>query len=264
MMRRPGLLLLGAITLAVVLVLYAPLAVVAIGSFVPAPRGVFDWSAASLDAYRDLPQSRQIVQALGRSVLVSTIAVVASLVFGTVLALYHHWSTARLRHALQLVIFLPFVLPQVVTGLALLIATTVTPVSTGLVAVVIGHIIFVTAIAYRLALMQLQALSHSLVEASLDLGASRWQTVRLVLLPNMAGALGTAALLTFVLSFDETLITLFVVGDTPTLPIRLWAMIRVGFTPEINALVSAILFVSLAIALVALRRMNLSTLDGRR
>jgi putative spermidine/putrescine transport system permease protein/spermidine/putrescine transport system permease protein len=261
-MRRPGLWLLGLLTLVVVLVLYAPLAVVAIGSFVPAPRGVFDWSAATVEAYRNLPETRPIVEALLRSILVSFVAVAASLVFGTVLALYHHWSRSRLRHALQLVIFLPFVLPQVVTGLALLIATTVTPVPTGLGAVIIGHIVFVTAVSYRLALMQLEALSHSLVEASLDLGASRWQTVRLVLLPNMTGALGTAALLTFVLSFDETLITLFVVGDTPTLPIRLWAMIRVGFTPEINALVTVILFASLAVTLVALRRMNLSTLDG--
>lgn len=251
---------LGLISAMVVLVLYAPLAVVMIGSVVPTKGAAFDWGAASLDAYVALPQSRPIIEALLRSLFVSLVAVSASLVFGTVLALYYHWSKSALRQALQITIFLPFILPQVITGLALLIATTVTPVPTGLIAIIIGHIIFVTAIAYRLALMQLQALSNSLLEASLDLGASRWQTVRLVLLPNMKGALTTAALLAFVLSFDETLITLFVVGDTPTLPIRLWAMIRVGFSPSINALAALILATSFVLALVAMRRIGLAGL----
>lgn len=251
---------LGAITALVIVVLYAPLTVVVIGSVVPAKAAVFDWTSPSIDAYSALVESRPIIEAMLRSLFVSVVAVSASLVLGTILALYSHWSQLRLRYAVQVTILLPFVLPQVITGLALLIATTITPVSTGLFAVVIGHIIFVTAIAFRLALMQLQALSNSLLEASLDLGASRWQTVRLVLLPNMRGALVTAALLAFVLSFDETLITLFVVGDTPTLPIRLWAMIRVGFSPSINALATVILVTSFILALIAMRRLDLSVL----
>jgi putative spermidine/putrescine transport system permease protein/spermidine/putrescine transport system permease protein len=258
--RIIGIAVLGVIAALVVVILYAPLAIVIIGSIVPVRATVFDWSAPSVDAYVALTGSRQIIEAMLRSLFVSVVAVAASLVFGTVLALYSHWSKSKLRYALQVTILLPFVLPQVITGLALLIATTVTPVPTGLIAVVIGHIIFVTAIAYRLALMQLQALSNSLMEASLDLGASRWQTVRLVLLPNMRGALVTAALLAFVLSFDETLITLFVVGDTPTLPIRFWAMVRVGFSPSINALATLILFASFVMALIAMRRLRLSLL----
>ena len=262
MTRTLGIAALGLITGAVVIVLYAPLLIVMVGSFVPVNGAAFDWSKASLDAYSALMGSRPIIEALLRSLLVSVLAVAASLLFGTILALYYHWSKTALRQVLQLTVFLPFVLPQVITGLALLIATTMTPVSTGVVAVTIGQTIFVAAIAYRLALMQLQALSKSLVEASMDLDASRWQTVRLVLLPNMTGALATAALLAFVLSFDETLITLFVVGDTPTLPIRLWAMIRVGFNPSIKALVSLILVTSFAIAFVAVRRLRIAGIGG--
>jgi len=261
MKRIVGISLLGILAAFVVAVLYAPLAVVVIGSVIPSRAAVFDWSAPSFDAYLELTKSRPIIEAMLRSLLVSLIAVAASLVLGTVIALYSHWSRSALRHLLQLTILLPFVLPQVITGLALLIATTITPISTGLVAIVIGHIIFITAIAYRLTLMQLEALSNSLLEAALDLGASRWQAVRLVLLPNMRGALVTSALLAFVLSFDETLITLFVVGDTPTLPIRLWAMIRVGFSPSINALATLILLGSIALALIAIRRLRLSTIN---
>ncbi len=80
-----------------------------------------------------------------------------------------------------------------------------------------------------------------MVEASLDLGASRLQTFRYVVLPNLATAVISAAILAFALSFDETLITLLVTGTQNTLPIRLWAMMRLGFTPDINALVTLIL-----------------------
>jgi putative spermidine/putrescine transport system permease protein/spermidine/putrescine transport system permease protein len=80
-----------------------------------------------------------------------------------------------------------------------------------------------------------------MTQRQLDLGASRLQTFRLVVLPNVATAMISAAVLAFALSFDETLITLLVTGTENTLPIRLWAMMRLGFTPDINALVTLIL-----------------------
>jgi ABC-type spermidine/putrescine transport system permease subunit II len=92
-----------------------------------------------------------------------------------------------------------------------------------------------------------------MIEASYDLGASRWSTLRYVLLPHLASAILTGALLALTLSFDETLISSFVAGDRMTLPLRLWAMMRVGFTPEINALVTLVLLVSIALALVSAR-----------
>jgi ABC-type spermidine/putrescine transport system permease subunit II len=110
--------------------------------------------------------------------------------------------------------------------------------------------VFLLALAYRILLTRLQALPRGLVEASYDLGAGGWQTFRYVLLPHMRSAVVVAALLSFTLSFDETLITIFLVGDGMTLPIRLWAMMRVGFTPEVNALVTVILLLSITATLV--------------
>ena len=102
----------------------------------------------------------------------------------------------------------------------------------------------------------LSCLSRSLIEASQDLGANRWQTFRYVLLPNLKVALVTAAMLAFALSFDETIITLFLVGDTNTLPTRLWAMMRTGISAEVNALVTVVLLAStlLALAVAAMMR----------
>ena len=139
----------------------------------------------------------------------------------------------------------------IVTGLALLVTSANAGVDRGVITIIVGHTIFVLAVAYRLVLTRLQALPPSLVEASFDLGASRVQTLRHVLLPHLASAILTGALLALTLSFDETLISSFVAGDEMTLPLRLWAMMRVGFTPEINALVTLVLLVSIALALVS-------------
>ena len=93
-------------------------------------------------------------------------------------------------------------------------------------------------------------MSRNLVEAAQDLGASRIQTFRYIILPNLRMPLLTAGLLAFALSFDETMITLFLSGSDATLPIRLYAMMRVGFTPEINALVTLILAFSIFLTVV--------------
>jgi len=150
-------------------------------------------------------------------------------------------------------IYLPFLLPPIVTGLSLLVGSANAGLDRGIMTVVVGHTIFVLAVAYRLVLTRLQALPPSMIEASFDLGASRWSTLRYVLLPHLGSAILTGALLALTLSFDETLISSFVAGDRMTLPLRLWAMMRVGFTPEINALVTLVLLVSIALALVSAR-----------
>ncbi len=177
-------------------------------------------------------------------------------VLAILLALYTEWEGAIGRRFLELIIYLPFLLPPIVTGLALLVASAELGINRGVVTIIVGHTVFVLAVAYRLVLTRLQALPPSLVEASFDLGASRWQTLRYVLLPHLASAVMTGAVLALTLSFDETLITTFVAGDQMTLPLRLWAMMRVGFTPEINALVTLVLLVSIALAIVIAWRLE--------
>src|SRR5262249_26309605 len=103
----------------------------------------------------------------------------------------------------------------------------------------------------RLVLTRLQALPPSMIEASFDLGASRWRTLRHVLLPHLASAILTGGLLALTLSFDKTLISSFVACDQMTLPLRLWAMMGVGCGPEINGRVTRVLLVSIALALLA-------------
>jgi putative spermidine/putrescine transport system permease protein/spermidine/putrescine transport system permease protein len=239
--RWPTRLALIAVALIVLLALYGPLFVAILFSFITMRRGVIAWDSFSFDAYRLLLDNQSIIEALGNTLIVAAAAVVMALLCGTLFAFYYQGARGRARELLQLMIFLPFLMPPILTGLSLLIFFRQAHIERSLLTVVIGHTLFVLALVYRIILARLQALSPSMIEASLDLGASRMQTFRLVVLPNVATAMISAAVLALALSFDETLITLLVTGTDSTLPIRLWAMMRLGFTPDINALVTLIL-----------------------
>lgn len=233
------------------LVLYAPVIVSAVFSVVELRRGKILWETFTFNYYVTLWSNASVMDALTNTAIVALYSVAFASIFAVLLALYTQWNGAMGRRLLMLIVYLPFLLPPIVTGLALLVASANQGMNRGIATIVIGHTIFVLAIAYRLVLTRLQALPQSMIEASFDLGASRSQTLRLVLLPHLASAILTGALLALTLSFDETLISSFVAGDEMTLPLRLWAMMRVGFTPEINALVTLVLLVSIALALVA-------------
>ena len=176
-------------------------------------------------------------------------------------ALYTDREGAIGRQPIELAIYLPFLLPPIVTGLSLLVACAELGVSRGVATIVLGHTVFVLAITYRLVRTRLQALPRSLVEASADLGATNLQTFRYIVLPQLMSAIITGALLALTLSFDETLITVFLSGDQMTLPLRLWAMMRVGFTQDINALVTVVLAISIALTVVVAMRMKPAEID---
>lgn len=241
----------GGLTALIFIILYAPLIIGVLFSVVQIRQGKILWETFSLSPYVTLWSNESVLSALSNTAIVALASVAIASVLAVLLALYTEWEGAIGRRAIELIIYLPFLLPPIVTGLALLVASAQLDINRGVETIAIGHMVFVLAVAYRLVLTRLQALPKSLVEASFDLGAGRWQTLRYILMPHLASAVMTGAVLALTLSFDETLITTFVAGDQMTLPLRLWAMMRVGFTPEINALVTVVLLVSIALALVA-------------
>ncbi len=244
---------LAVLTGLVFVALYAPIFLVALLSFFRLRRGEIQWDSFSLQWYGKLFSNEGLGQALANSIIVGFGSVLVALVFGMLLAFYVNTRRGPWTVILQFVVFLPFLLPPIITGLSLLVFFNEWGVSRGLLTVIVGHTLFILALAYRTVLTRLQALNRNLLEASQDLGATRWQTFRYVLFPHLKLAIVTAALLAFALSFDETMITLFLVGDTNTLPIRLFAMMRAGFTPEVNALVTLILVFSIVLTLAIAR-----------
>lgn len=259
-MSRPERLtewLLGCLTVLVLLVLYAPALVAAIFSVFEVKQQNVDFESFSLVWYGRLFSNKDIIGAVVNSLAVAAAAVALALVLGLVIAFYANDPRNRGRRFLELLVYLPFLLPPIITGLSLVIFFREVGVDRSLVTVTIGHVAFLLALTYRLLMTRLRVLPRSMVEASYDLGANGWQTFRHVLFPHMRSAVVAASLLACTLSLDETLITFFLFSDGMTLPIRLWAMMRVGFTPEINALVTLILGVTFVLALLVSRRIEL-------
>ena len=249
---RLSTLTLASITAVVTIVLYSPLFVPILSSFFTVDHGKVDWSMPTLSAYVDLMDNEDVLSALRATLIVGICTVVLSVVCGTLLALYYHGHRAG-RGALQFIVFLPFLMPPVISGLALLIFFREINFDRSLITIVIGHTVFVLAIVYRTILTRLQSMSPALVEASCDLGANGWQTFWRVLLPNLSTAMIGGGVLAFALSFDETMITILVTGPQSTLPVRLWAMMRLGFSPDINALVALILLFTVLLCALTTR-----------
>lgn len=228
--------------------LYGPAALVMVFSFFDHRGSLIDPSTFSVKHYAGLFSDDAILSALSNTVEVAVVSVVVATILAVALAYYMRLDKRRGRGYVEFVIFLPFVLPAIITGISLLTVFGQLGVDRSLFTVAIGHIVIVVGIIYRMVMVRLEALENSQIEASSDLGASHFQTFRLVVAPQLISAMVTGALLAFTISFDETLVTFFLVGDEPTLPLRLWAMMRVGFPPEINALVTVVLIGTMLLA----------------
>lgn len=247
-MERITIALLWVIGALTFVVLYAPAVIVILLSFFGMKGRKIDWSNASLEWYGKFAGNGQLIDALSNSLLVGFCAVVIATVISLGLAYYMKTGARRGQRYVEFVIFLPFVLPAIITGISLLIAFREVGIERSLVTVTAGHVVLILAVIYRMVMIRLDSLESSQIEASLDLGANDLETFLYVVLPQLRSALVTSSLLAFALSFDETLVTFFLVGGETTLPMRLWAMMRTGFTPEINALVSVVLCVTLLCA----------------
>jgi ABC-type spermidine/putrescine transport system permease subunit II len=264
-MRSPGErvveLIAGLFTTLVLVVLYLPVLINALFSVVQSQDGQIVWDSFSLAPYRSVWSDADVTAALRNTGTVALVAVGTATLLAIAFALYTDREGAIGRQPIELAIYLPFLLPPIVTGLSLLVACAELGVSRGVATIVLGHTVFVLAITYRLVRTRLQSLPRSLVEASADLGATNFQTFRYIVLPQLMTAIVTGALLALTLSFDETLITVFLSGHQMTLPLRLWAMMRVGFTQDINALVTVVLAISIGLAVVVAMRMKPAEVD---
>ena len=236
--------MMALLTALVVTTLYAPIGLTIFFSFYKTRKGKVNWDSFSYEPYTKLIFEKQILESLLNSLYVGGVTVITSVAIGFFFANYYHTSKGKMKELLQFIIFLPFLLPPIITGLSLLIFFREINLPRSLNTVVIGHTIFVLAIVFKIILNKLETLKPSLMESAYDLGASKFQAFWYVLLPNIKLSLIIAGLLAFTISLDETLITLFLIGNDTTWPIKLWAKMRVGFSKQVNASVTLILILT--------------------
>jgi spermidine/putrescine transport system permease protein len=232
------------------LFLYGPLIVIAVFSFNNNEIQALPLSGFTLRWYADLAANANLIDALLRSLLVAAIAVGVSVVIGTAFAMIFANKTVRGSAVVQALIALPVALPGIILGISLALTFRSLGIENPLLRVVLGHSVFIMPVVMLIVLARLNGLDPSLRDASDDLGATRTQTLRKVTLPLIMKAILGGALLGFTLSFDEVVISLFLTGSEPTLPIYIWNQLRFGFTPEINAIFAVIAAISL-LAIIA-------------
>ncbi len=240
------------------LFLYAPIISLVVFSF-NANRLVTVWSGFSLKSYTSLWEDPQLLPAAGLSLQIAAVAATIALVLGTLCA----YALVRFRRfrgktILQATVSAPLVMPDVITGLALLLTFVAMqsligwPAGRGVLTIIIAHSTFCTAYVTVVVQSRLTDLDLSLEEAAMDLGATPVRVFFDITLPIIAPALVSGWLLAFTLSLDDLVIASFVSGPgSSTLPMVIFSKIRLGVSPEVNALATIIIGVVSAGVLVA-------------
>ncbi|HAT12850.1 MAG TPA: spermidine/putrescine ABC transporter permease PotC [Microcoleaceae bacterium UBA11344] len=260
--------------------LYLPILILIIYSF-NASRFNAVWRGFTLDWYRSLfsdagilgvgttalmasSSSAGIWTALNNSLLIATISTLLATIFGTMIALALERFHFPGRKAVEALLFLPIIMPEITIGISLLVFFTLVfrivenltgiRLNLGLPTVIIGHVAFNISFVTITVRARLAELDPTLEQAAFDLGANEWRTFWRITFPLILPGIFSAALLAFTLSLDDFVVTFFTTGvGSMTLPLFVYGMIKFAVTPAINAISTLMLLASLLLVVSSLR-----------
>jgi len=259
---RLGSLALSLNAIAIFGFLYLPILILILFSF-NNTRSVAQFTGFSTEWYTKLFSNDELRAAAGNSLIVAFVSTIVSTVIGTMTALAMDRFRFRVYSLLEANLYLPIVIPEIVMGISLLLffnqalfplieAVIGFRPGAGVPTVAIAHIAFNIPFVYVIVRARLAGFDRRLEEAAQDLGADEWMTFKRVTLPLlMPGILG-GALMAFTLSLDDYLITAFTRGNINTMPTYIYSLVRKGVTPEVNALSTVLLGLSMGLVLLSL------------
>jgi spermidine/putrescine transport system permease protein len=227
--------------------LYLPIVFLVLFSFEQADTPGFPITGLTLHWYEKMLTDSAIHSALFNSVLVAVIVAILATTIGTMAAFPLVRGGIRFAGAARILFTLPIMIPGVLIGLGLLVFITLLGIKLGLHTVIAGHLVFTTPFVVLIVAARLQGFDRRLEWAAADLGASSRETLRHIVLPLIAPAIVAGALLSVTLSIDEFVVTFFTIGPQLTLPLYIITQIKFGVTPEVNALATVILVVTLTV-----------------
>ena len=234
--------------------LFAPIVLIVLYAFNRSNIESWPISGFSLHWFAVAWHDPQVRSAFLLSVRVGLFSTVLALLLGSAVAYALHQFRFFGREAISFLLVLPLALPGIITGIALNSFFSFTGIGLGTMTIVIGHTTFCIVVVYNNLIARLRRTPGSLAEASMDLGARGWQTLRHVTLPLSATSLVSGALLAFGLSFDEVIVTVFTAGAQNTLPLWIFGAIRLGQQlPEVNAVVSGVILLTIVPVVLAAR-----------
>lgn len=240
----------GVWTGLVLIFLFAPLVVVAIFSFNSSEISIFPIKGLTLKWYAQMFRNDAFKEALVNSLIVAGFTVVIATSLGVMAATGIRSYAGRLKGPARALGTMPMMVPRLILGIALLTFYNMLQADLSLLTVIFGHVVIALPYVVLIISARLVGFDDSLEEAARDLGAGTFTVLREITLPLLRPAIVGSALMSFTLSFDEVVVTFFTTGTANTLPMMIWSMLRFGLTPEINAIATLTLAVSLVLALV--------------
>lgn len=231
--------------------LYLPIVLVVIYSFNESKLSSV-WAGFSLKWYRDLFRDAALFEALGNSLILALSASFAAAIIGTLGAYGFSRVKARSRSLVETVSMLPIMIPEIILGMVFMVFFSLIGLPFGMTTLILAHTAFCVPYVYMMVKARLVGLDKSLYEAARDLGASEIRVFFDITLPLLFPAILSGMLLSFAMSFDDVIISIFVTGvSVNTLPIKIYTQIRTGVSPEINALCTLMLAATLLLILAA-------------
>lgn len=240
--------------------LYLPLIGVAVFSVNDARRGLV-WKGFTLKWYYKLFENEWILEAAWNTLLLALVSTVVATILGTILAIgmdRFPW-TRRTNGFLDTILHIPVVIPDIILAAALVVAFGLLRMVSaifepGLVNMIIGHITFQLAFVALVVRSRLVAIGREVVEAARDLFASNWYLLRKVMLPLLMPGIIAGGMLAFTLSLDDFVISFFTAGpDSQTLPLFIFAAVRRGVTPQIHALSTLVMLITVILVVLTER-----------
>jgi spermidine/putrescine transport system permease protein len=227
-----------------------PLAIVVAFSFNDSRLNA-EWVGFTLHWYDVLFQDEQMLAAALNSLVIALVASSMSTVLGTLAGYAMYRYRLRLLPALVLT---PIAIPEILMGVSLLMFFVMLNMTLGLLSIMLSHIAFCIGFVAIVVRSRLSGMDESLTEAARDLGATPAQAFRLVTLPLIMPGIVAGALMAFTLSIDDFVITFFTAGvDATTLPLQIYSMIKIAVTPEVNAISTLLMLLTLVLIVIASR-----------
>ncbi|WP_352406639.1 ABC transporter permease [Acetoanaerobium noterae] len=250
-------------SLAIYTVLYIPVLVMMIFSF-NNQRYNYYWNGFTTQWYAKLFTNSTVIGSLWYSVIIAVLATLISVTIGTIGALGLRKYEFKGRKAINNMLYIPIIVPEIVMAVALLIVFMKVGFALGMGSILIGHCTFCIPYAVVTIKGRISGDDYSLEEASMDLGASRIQTFINVTLPSIFPGVMSAAFLSFTLSIDDVVMSNMLSGaKNSTLPVLILSMNKSGVTPDINAL-TTIMILIIVIAMILNNKINNALKKRRR
>ncbi len=208
------------------------------------------WGGFSLKWYGELLRDRDIREALANSLILAFLSCLCGAVIGTMGAVGIYRRKSRLNEAVAMISMLPIMIPEIILGMIFLSVFSLMGLPFGMLTLVIAHTAFCIPYIYSMVSTRLVGMDKALEEAALDLGASPFRVFWDVTFPAILPGILSGVMLAFAMSFDDVVISIFVTGPkVNTLPVKIYTKLKTGVTPEINAL--ATIMLALTILLIA-------------